>query len=344
MGAHRVIPSPDAPAAPAATVVKQAPISATPTEKKKSMIGNGAGSRASTVANNSGAGGAQGKRAQADFFKAFGGGTKKRDSKLEDESAPVLTAASVKPNNCEPVKPSFPTLKSRAPLPQTEDNTVMELDNETADYASEPPRKRHPDNEPEEPPLDQMQDSDDEEDSYMSPPLAKKRSSITEQHAQRKKERQEELRKMMEDSDDDSTPASKQAAVPCKKDDYDYDDLDEIPTSAQKPPAAATDVALSSKAPPGRRRGRRKVNKRISTRDKEGYLVVSHEMAWESYSEDEAVAPIPLTPTPTAQKPKVEKEKGKEDLVLDGGKKKRATVAIQKKIGQGNIMNFFGKK
>ena len=343
MGVHRAAPLSDA---PASTVVKHALPSATPTEKeKKPTTGNRAGTRASNVTNNSSAGVAQGKRPQVDFFKAFSGGTKKKDSKHEDEPTPTLTATPVKPSICESVKPSFTTLKAD-PLPEPGNNVLMDLDNETADSAPESPRKRHSDDEPEEePPPGQVQDSEDEEDSYMSPPLTKRRAPIADQ-VQRKKEREEKLRRMMDDSDDDSTPASKQDAVPYKKEDYDYES-DEIPTSAQKPPAAATDTVLPSKSPPGRRRGRRKVNKRISTRDKDGYLVVSHEMVWESYSEDEAAAPIPLTPAPTAQKPTLEKEKEKEreGAVPDAGKKKRAAAAAQKKgQGQGNIMNFFGKK
>ena len=324
---------------PAATSVKQTLTPATPIEKeKKPTTGNGAGSKASASV-------AQGKRAQADFFKAFGGGTKKKDSKLED--APTPTAASAKPSNCEPVKPPPSTLKGLAPLSKTEIFS-MDLHNEPAGCASESPPKRHSDDDPEEPPPEEVQDSDNEEDSNMSRPLAKGPFTIAEQYVQRKKEREEKLRRMMDDSDEDPTLVSKQDAVLLKKEDYDSEDPDEIPTSAQKPSAAATDTAPPNKGSPGRRRGRRKVKKRISTRDKDGYLVVSHEMVWESYSEDEVAARIPLAPTPAAQKPMVEKEeeKQKEDAVLDGGKKKRAAAVVQKKIGQGqgNIMNFFGKK
>jgi len=92
----------------------------------------------------------------------------------------------------------------------------------------------------------------------------------------------------------------------------------------------------------GRRRGRRKVMKKKTIKDDEGYLgsyaltvqakvnantvheVTKEELAWESFSEDEPPLPKEKTPASTASS----SAKGKKP----GGKP-----------GQGNIMSFFGK-
>ena len=102
----------------------------------------------------------------------------------------------------------------------------------------------------------------------------------------------------------------------------------------------------------GRRRGRRKVMKKKTIRDDEGYLgqqaptsgpldqrsnadsmvfvcaVTKEEPAWESFSEDE-----PLPP---------QKEKTPASTAGSLGKGKKGSVGA--KVGQGNIMSFFGKK
>ena len=94
----------------------------------------------------------------------------------------------------------------------------------------------------------------------------------------------------------------------------------------------------------GRRRGRRKIMKKKTLKDDEGYLgsytlriclgystanfqyiVTKEEPAWESFSEDEPVARKDRVPASTAP---------------SSGKGKR----VGGKPGQGNIMSFFGKK
>ena len=105
------------------------------------------------------------------------------------------------------------------------------------------------------------------------------------------------------------------------------------PASGESMPlgAPAASKASSSDTPVvvtgGRRRGRRKVMKKKTIKDEEGYLVTKEEPAWESFSEDE---PAPQqkdnTPASTAGS-------------LGKGKK-----AAGGKVGQGNIMSFFGRK
>lgn len=70
----------------------------------------------------------------------------------------------------------------------------------------------------------------------------------------------------------------------------------------------------------GRRRGRRRVMKKKTVKDEEGYLVTKEEPVWESFSEDE--------PAPKKMKTPVSS----------------LSTAKGKKAGQGSIMSFFSKK
>ena len=81
----------------------------------------------------------------------------------------------------------------------------------------------------------------------------------------------------------------------------------------------------------GRRRGRRRIMKKKHFKDAEGYMVTKEEPAWESFSEDEKVAP-PQTKKPTGMPSSAKSSKD--------DKEKRSSG----KSGQGNIMKFFSKK
>ena len=167
-----------------------------------------------------------------------------------------------------------------------------------------------------------------------------------------KKEREEELRRMMEadgnthrlsgrahhqltgivDEDMDDAPAETQESAPAT-------DKDE--SQAKESPEPAETVTVSD----GRRRGRRRVMKKKTVKDEEGYLglslffhvqlivllmlsaVTREEAAWESFSEDE----------PAAKKPKVSLSAAA--AAAAKGKK----TAANSKPGQGNIMSFFKK-
>lgn len=110
-------------------------------------------------------------------------------------------------------------------------------------------------------------------------------------------------------STDESQDQSQDAAEP---------DLQTLPEAD----AGATDGAEEMETKDGRRRGRRRVMKKRTVKDEEGYLVTKEEAAWESFSEDEPVAKKPVT------------------LKSAGLAKKTAAG----KKGQGSIMSFFGKK
>ncbi|KAG8628371.1 hypothetical protein KVT40_004244 [Elsinoe batatas] len=136
-----------------------------------------------------------------------------------------------------------------------------------------------------------------------------------------KKEREEELRKMMDEDDEmaDVDGASK-AEIEAEKDD------EQAASEAEKPQEAEREQVQVQN---GRRRGRRRVMKKRTVKDEEGYLVTREEAAWESFSEDEA--PVPKKAKPSIMAQAAAKSTG------DKGSKKGGK-------GQNSIMSFFAKK
>ncbi|KIX08748.1 uncharacterized protein Z518_03405 [Rhinocladiella mackenziei CBS 650.93] len=188
------------------------------------------------------------------------------------------------------------------------------------------------------------------------PATTKKRSSDV------KKEREDKaakLRKMME-SDDEEEPAvpdvenvsgvHEEPPAGQKGTDVEDDDEEvawsESDTENKEKSAASKTESPRSKAhgqqsattesvsTPRRRRGKRKVMKKRTTKDEDGYLVTKEEAVWESYSEDEP------EPAPTQRKKEMPRSS------FGGG-----TGKTQSQVGKsgaakrgGSIMSFFGKK
>ncbi|KAG9202937.1 hypothetical protein G6514_003718 [Epicoccum nigrum] len=123
-------------------------------------------------------------------------------------------------------------------------------------------------------------------------------------------ERAEKLRKMMEDDDEDLPDAP---AVEEKPSEASQPEKAETPQEDEPEPTATVQN--------GRRRGRRRVMKKKTVKDEEGYLVTKEEAVWESFSEDE---PEPKRVKPA---PKPAAAKGKPAA----------------KKGQGSIASFFKK-
>ncbi|OCT45129.1 DNA polymerase delta subunit 3 [Cladophialophora carrionii] len=92
--------------------------------------------------------------------------------------------------------------------------------------------------------------------------------------------------------------------------------------------------------PPKRRRGKRKVMKKRTTKDEDGYLVTKEEAVWESFSEDEP------EPAPARNEmPKRSFGPAKASSQSQSQSQSQGKAAAKKKTtGGGNIMSFFGKK
>ncbi|ETS75843.1 hypothetical protein PFICI_12787 [Pestalotiopsis fici W106-1] len=138
--------------------------------------------------------------------------------------------------------------------------------------------------------------------------------------AQARKSRQNELRKMMEESDEEIEP---KAETPAEE--PEEEEMEEIPAEpAPKADEGPSEVVSSTGN--GRKRGKRRVSKKVTKMDDQGYLITSQELAWESFSEDEAPPPL-----------KTKVEKTEKPAPAAKGKKGGAK-------GQGSIMSFFAKK
>ncbi|KAK4494159.1 hypothetical protein PRZ48_014457 [Zasmidium cellare] len=130
-----------------------------------------------------------------------------------------------------------------------------------------------------------------------------------------KKEREAELQAMMDQEDEPMEDAATPAADEEKHDDGAIDKAESQPKEEPKETVTVEN---------GRRRGRRRVMKKKTVKDEDGYLVTREEAAWESFSEDEPAPKKAKVQAPATTKP-------------SAGKKGA-------KPGQGNIMSFFSKK
>lgn len=176
------------------------------------------------------------------------------------------------------------------------------------------------------------EDEDDEPPEEVDEEAAAKEAEKLAEARKARKEREEKLRAMMDEDDEDEEMADAGAETPAEEADKDEGALD-----PPQEPEKTEEVTVSD----GRRRGRRKVMKKRTYKDEDGYLgessgayytqprrmlilcdtVTKEEAAWESFSEDE----------PEPKKPKM------------------APVQVKKKAGpapkgQGSLMNFFKKK
>ncbi|KAJ9303640.1 hypothetical protein DTO217A2_6856 [Paecilomyces variotii] len=137
----------------------------------------------------------------------------------------------------------------------------------------------------------------------------------TTQSRESRKEREERLKKMMEEEDQDMPDAPQQE----EQTEPEPEEPQPEETSKPEEPAEPKEEVVVQG---GRRRGKRKVMKKKTIKDEEGYLVTVEEPVWEEFSEDE---PAP----PPKKKP-----------AISAGPKSKGGP----KAGQGSIMSFFSKK
>jgi len=173
---------------------------------------------------------------------------------------------------------------------------------------------------------------DDSEDEQLLPtPDATNVKEKSDANRKARLEREDQLRKMMEDEENGNsvnTEKYKNLLTSVKDEpmpDHDVtppEELDPPDEPAPEPePESEPQVTVSG----GRRRGKRRVMKKKTFKDADGYLVTKEEAAWESFSEEE---PQPKKTKTTAPAAKTTATKDKKAV----------------KPGQGNIMSFFAKK
>ncbi|KAI5248586.1 hypothetical protein E4T43_01376 [Aureobasidium subglaciale] len=201
---------------------------------------------------------------------------------------------------------------------------------QTTESSAEPTPAAEPAENEDEAMHDLSDEEADDEDAAMLD-----EGAITETGGKSKKEREDELRRMMDMEGNIETPSPMLAVVGKLT----LNDPDEPMAEATTKEIAAegsgtaedeSDVQLQAAEEPvetvtvsdGRRRGRRRVMKKKTVQDEEGYLVTREEPGWESFSEEE--------PAP---------KKAKVASAPATAKTKKAAPK-----GQGNIMSFFSKK
>jgi DNA polymerase delta subunit 3 len=101
---------------------------------------------------------------------------------------------------------------------------------------------------------------------------------------------------------------------------------------------SATNGEAGASQEPKRRRGKRKVMKKKTMKDEDGYLVTKEEAVWESFSEDEP------EPAPVRKEPPKSSFGGAKSQSQSQGKAGAAAAKKKGAGGGGNIMSFFGKK
>lgn len=144
---------------------------------------------------------------------------------------------------------------------------------------------------------------------------------------QKREEREAKLRQMMDDDDGDADVDMNEPSEEDVDAGAGVEVAEGVNLDVLKPGSQASNERIVDTSD-GRRRGRRRVTKKRTTKDAEGYLVTKEEQVWESFSEDEPEPKRKIAVPP----PAVKSEVAVKDTKGDGKK------------GQGNIMNFFGKK
>ncbi|CUS15809.1 unnamed protein product [Tuber aestivum] len=161
-------------------------------------------------------------------------------------------------------------------------------------------------------------DSDEDEDD-LEPALLRDAA----EDARKRREKYEELDKMMEMSDDEDVKP-KPRRVREEVSEGEQEEAEEVHEPLEKKPIELpTGSVVNVVTEGGRRRGRRKVNKKVQVKDEDGYLVTKLEPGWESFSEEEPVPKPKPKPKPAPK-----------------GKKKNAGPMT----GQGSINSYFFKK
>ncbi|KAH7376581.1 DNA polymerase subunit Cdc27 [Plectosphaerella cucumerina] len=176
-----------------------------------------------------------------------------------------------------------------------------------------------------------LSDDGEDDEAPVPAPLPKRAEDGTARRS--RQDREAELRRMMEEEseEEEDEPEEKEDEDEPMEEAPEPEAEAELESQADQEPA---EVVASSGT--GRRRGKRRVMKKRQAMDKDGFLVTSQEMVWESFSEDEA--PAPAAPAASA-KTKSTAASTPASGASQGTKGKKAAPKVQ-----GNIMSFFSKK
>ncbi|GAM85091.1 hypothetical protein ANO11243_030940 [Dothideomycetidae sp. 11243] len=265
--------------------------------------------------------------------KAASVATIKKEESTKSDTAKSETAASAASSTAAAAAtPSATTPATKKPIPtlKKERSSIM-----SSFARTQPPKPKAAAAPEDDTPALSDEDADDDEADGMDLD-----TSTPQPVGKTKHEREEELRQMMDmddagasanveqdDTDMADAPVASQPEVSGTDspaaDDQEDDDTDAIDAAPADTKSEAADAAV--RVENGRRRGRRRVMKKRTVKDEEGYLVTKEEAAWESFSEEDAPPPA---------------KRNKPVIAAPAQVSKKAAGAK----GQSGIMSFFVKR
>ncbi|KAF3901514.1 hypothetical protein ABW20_dc0108586 [Dactylellina cionopaga] len=214
--------------------------------------------------------------------------------------------------------------KAKIPLKRGQSDLMASFSN------AQPKKAKQPEKEKEQPP--DFMDVDDDEPAEVEPIDEETKAAAAaklEASRKRRERDQELLRKMMDDDDEDDEPAPTNTTA-------DSPIALETPEPTAESPEEPEEPAPSTSASaPGRRKAKRKVTKKIRSKDENGYIVTREITEWEEFSEEDVPAPAKPAVKPnafSAMKQAPSSQKGKKGAGAGDGAGKR------------DIASFFQKK
>ncbi|KAK6544584.1 hypothetical protein TWF694_001272 [Orbilia ellipsospora] len=223
----------------------------------------------------------------------------------------------------KPTQASGPSssAKAKVPLKRGQSDLMSSFSNAQPKKAKQPEKEKTP-------PPDFMDVDDDEPEDEPVDEEAKAAEVAKQEELRKKRAKDEEaLRRMMDDDEEDDEP-------PPTKPTQDSASPEATAASpTEEEPGPATPTPTPSTSAPGRRKAKRKVTKKVRSKDENGYIVTREVTEWEEYSEDDVPAPVKPAAKPNAfsamkQAPSSQKSK---KATGDGAPKRDIASFFQKK-------------
>ncbi|EGX53482.1 hypothetical protein AOL_s00006g348 [Orbilia oligospora ATCC 24927] len=221
---------------------------------------------------------------------------------------------------------STSSTKAKVPLKRGQSDLMSSFSN------AQPKKPKQPEKEKTPPP--DFMDVDDDEPAEVEPVDEETRAAekARQEEIRRKREvDEEELRRMMDEEDDEPIVTEK-ANSDVEVADSPEEEEEEEEETAATPMEEPSEPAPSASAP-GRRKAKRRVTKKVRSKDADGYIVTREVTEWEEYSEDDV--PVPAKPAPkpnafSAMKQAPSSQKGKKGAA-EGGPKRDIASFFQRK-------------
>ncbi|KAK6499793.1 hypothetical protein TWF481_010150 [Arthrobotrys musiformis] len=245
------------------------------------------------------------KDTKKDVKKDFFGSIKAKDAQKQGH-APESTSSS----------------KAKIPLKRGQSDLMSSFSNAQPKKPKQPAKEKTP------PPPSDFMDVDDDDELAEAEPIDEETRAADrarqEELRKKREEEEEELRRMMDEEDDEPIVTEPKKPVV---------ESVESPEEAMASPVEESPAPAPSASAPGRRKVKRKVTKKVRSKDESGYIVTREVTEWEEYSEDDIPAPAKPAAKPnafSAMKQASSSQKGKK-AAGEGGPKRDIASFFQRK-------------